>query len=106
MVRSLNGQLLKFMTENRPNVGLVQLKDQTFFTKSKRHLKHELKLLKALISFLADGDVVFVILDVLSGSRSGKKAKQVIDTLGQHHQGSTEDIYQGLGYKSASGLVS
>ncbi|TRX92694.1 hypothetical protein FHL15_006368 [Xylaria flabelliformis] len=66
MIKSLNGQLLDFMNQKRPDSNVAQLKKEEFFSKSKKNLKHGVSLLKALLSLLPDGDVVFIILDCLS----------------------------------------
>ncbi|RYP23848.1 hypothetical protein DL765_000925 [Monosporascus sp. GIB2] len=66
MVNSLNGQLLDFLAKNRPSKDLSVLEGQRFFSKAKRHLKHGLQMLDALISLLPQGDTVFIILDALS----------------------------------------
>ncbi|KAI0556066.1 hypothetical protein F4679DRAFT_16624 [Xylaria curta] len=66
MIKSLNGQLLDFMNQKRPDSNVAQLKKEEFFSKSKKSLKHGLSLLQALLSLLPDGDVVFIILDCLS----------------------------------------
>lgn len=58
MVKSLNGQLLEFMNHNRPGVNLSPLQDQSFFSKSKKKLKHGISLFEALLSRMPEGDAV------------------------------------------------
>ncbi|KAI1740572.1 hypothetical protein F4680DRAFT_447896 [Xylaria scruposa] len=66
MIKSLNGQLLDFMNQKRPDSNVAQLKEEESFSKSKKKLKHGVSLLQSLLSLLPDGDVVFIILDCLS----------------------------------------
>lgn len=66
MLNSLNGQLLEFMNNNRPGVNISLLKDETFFSKSRKKLADGFSLFAALLSLLPKGDSVFIILDSLS----------------------------------------
>ena len=84
LVRSLTGQLLKFMTKNRPAVDISQLEKQTSFYKSGKNLKHGLAMLDALLSLLPEGDMVFVILDSLSSlSGSEKDGHKLITAMSE-----------------------
>lgn len=66
LVRSLNGQLLKFIAANRPSVNLAALKDRGLFSDAKRSLRHGLRLFKGLILSLPENDTLFIIIDALS----------------------------------------
>ncbi|KAK7749144.1 hypothetical protein SLS62_008432 [Diatrype stigma] len=66
LVRSLNGQLLKFIAAHRPSVDLSALKDQGLFLEAKKSLRHGLRLLKGLILSLPENDALFLIIDTLS----------------------------------------
>ncbi|KAL9112648.1 MAG: hypothetical protein Q9187_007750 [Circinaria calcarea] len=82
LVKSLNGQLLRFTAEYRPSVDLSLLEDQEFFSKAKENLKNGLLLLDALLSSLPEDDMVFVIIDSLSRlSGSVKDGDKVIKQL-------------------------
>lgn len=66
LVRSLNGQLLKFIAANRPSVDLSSLKDGGLFSEAKKNLGHGLRLLRELILSLPENDTLFLIIDTLS----------------------------------------
>jgi hypothetical protein len=66
LVKSLNGQLLRFIVEHRPSADISALESEEFFSKAKRNLKDGLSLLTALISSLPEDDTIFVIIDSLS----------------------------------------
>jgi len=90
MAKSFNGQLLKFVAKNRPTIDLSRLEDQKFFSKSKRHLEQGLALLDALFSSLAEGEMIYVILDSLSslsGSESDEnKVIKALSRMIKHHR--------------------
>ncbi|KAI1083012.1 hypothetical protein F5B20DRAFT_528212 [Whalleya microplaca] len=66
LVKSLNGQLLKFIAAHRPLVELSALADQKLLSKAKSTLKDGLKLMEALILSLPEDDMVFFVIDSLS----------------------------------------
>lgn len=87
LVRSLNGQLLKFIVDNGPDVNLSTLGDREFFSKAKKNLRDGLRLLDALFLTLPENDTVFVIIDSLSrlsgsmedGDKVIKKLTRIIE---------------------------
>jgi hypothetical protein len=82
LVRSLNGQLLKFITDKRPSVNLSALENRDLFFRGKKTLKDGLRLLDGLFSSLPEDDMVFVIIDSLSRlSGSTEDADKVIQKL-------------------------
>jgi hypothetical protein len=82
MLNSLNGQLLDFITENRPGASLERLGDKEFAKKSRTTIKYGLKLLEELLSGLPTGDRVFIIIDCLSCiSGSEEKGYRVIERV-------------------------
>jgi hypothetical protein len=82
LVKSLNGQLLRFTADHRRSVDLSTLEDQEFFSKARKNLKDGLLLLDTLLSSLPEDDMVFVIIDSLSRlSGSEKDGDKVIKKL-------------------------
>jgi len=86
LIKSLNGQLLRFTADHRHSVNLSTLEDQQFFSKAKKNLNDGLLLLDMLLSSLPEDDMVFVIIDSLSrlsgsehdGDKVIKKLRRII----------------------------
>ncbi|GKT81794.1 hypothetical protein ColTof4_14217 [Colletotrichum tofieldiae] len=86
VLKSLNGQLLKFCLESRPGVdmSLLDLKKKRLIKKSAEEPKYALRLFHELLGLLEGKDVVFVILDSWSrllGDRT--QADKVVEKLSQ-----------------------
>ncbi|OHW89479.1 hypothetical protein CSPAE12_11934 [Colletotrichum incanum] len=86
VLKSLNGQLMKFYLENRPGVdmSLLDLQKRRLTKKSAERPKYALRLFHELLGLLEEKDVVFVILDSWSrllGDRT--QADKVIEKLSQ-----------------------
>lgn len=86
LVRSLVGQLLRFISDHRPSVDLEKLEAYEFFSKARKNLKEALKLVKTLLSLLPEGDMVIVIINSLSrlsGGSEDKMAKKLVHIIRQ-----------------------
>ncbi|KAH6962420.1 hypothetical protein BKA56DRAFT_174357 [Ilyonectria sp. MPI-CAGE-AT-0026] len=66
ILKSLNGQLLKFMMKKRPTSDLSFLKNERLMKKSRGRSKYAKELFRKLLEALPENDVVFVILDSFS----------------------------------------
>ncbi|KAF9881527.1 hypothetical protein CkaCkLH20_00673 [Colletotrichum karsti] len=85
-VKSLNGQLLKFCLEKRPDVDLSQLQqrqqNKRLMKNSTKKLEYAVKLLRGLLKSLEDQDVIFIILESWSRIRGDRdEADWVIEKL-------------------------
>ncbi|RSL48350.1 hypothetical protein CEP54_012953 [Fusarium duplospermum] len=86
LVKSLVGQLLRFISDHRPSVDLTELEEYDFFPKAKKDVKAGLKLLDALLSLLPKEDMVFIIIDSLSrlsGSGEERMIKKLVQIIRQ-----------------------
>ncbi|KAK1957572.1 hypothetical protein LY78DRAFT_663504 [Colletotrichum sublineola] len=86
VLKSLNGQLMKFCLEKRPGVdmSLLELQKKRLIKRSTEKYKYALQLFHGLLDLLEQKDVVFVILDSLSrllGDRT--QADKIIEKLSQ-----------------------
>ncbi|CAD6442609.1 e5e9f74d-df07-4417-a18e-9a93af0eb178-CDS [Sclerotinia trifoliorum] len=74
LVKSLTGQLLRFIVEHRPFIDLSPLENQKLFLKARTDLNNGLLLLDTLLSSLPRDDMVFLIIDSLipQGKRGEK----------------------------------
>lgn len=66
ILKSLNGQLLKFILAKQPNSALGIQKSKKVWRKSSEEPKYAKALFKHLLSLLPEGSVVFVLLDSVS----------------------------------------
>lgn len=64
--KSLNGQLLRFISQKRPDADLSFLERKKLMDKSKGKSKYAMELFRGLLGALPERDVVFIILDSLS----------------------------------------
>lgn len=86
LVKSLVGQLLRFISDHRPSVDLEKLEAYEFFSKARKSIKEAFKLFATLLSLLPEGDMVFVIIDSLSrlsGGSEDKMAKKLVHIIRQ-----------------------
>ncbi|RSM19485.1 hypothetical protein CDV31_001645 [Fusarium ambrosium] len=86
LVKSLVGQLLTFISDNRPSVDLTELGEYGFLPKAKKDVKAGLKALAALLSLLPEEDMVFIIIDSLSrlsGSGEERMIKKLVQIIRQ-----------------------
>ncbi|RSL39554.1 hypothetical protein CEP53_013973 [Fusarium sp. AF-6] len=86
LIKSLDGQLLKFISDHRPSVDLTELEEYEFFPKAKKDIKAGLRLLDALLSLLSEDDMVFIIIDSLSrlsGSGEERMIKRLVRMIRQ-----------------------
>ncbi|KAF3768738.1 hypothetical protein M406DRAFT_286718 [Cryphonectria parasitica EP155] len=86
VLKSLDGQLMKFCLEKRPGVDLSSLEQQKkrLIKKSTEAPKYAFRLFRELLGLLEEKDVVFVILDSWSrllGDRT--QADKIIEKLSQ-----------------------
>lgn len=92
MLKSLNGQLLKFVLERRPEVGLPFAESDKCWRNSRTSLKYAWTLFKSILLLLPDSSVVFILLDSASRA-SGDKAQvdelvqKIMDTAGNSERG-------------------
>ncbi|KAF2096572.1 hypothetical protein NA57DRAFT_78177 [Rhizodiscina lignyota] len=66
MLKSMNGQLLRFLTDQRPTIDLSFLKEAEYSQKSQEKIKYALALFKRLLGMLPENDGVFILLDSFS----------------------------------------
>ncbi|KAK3331866.1 hypothetical protein B0T19DRAFT_414117 [Cercophora scortea] len=66
LVKSLNSQLIRFITDHRPTVDMSALADRDMCSKARKDIKDGLRLLDALLASLPGGDTVFIVIDSLS----------------------------------------
>ncbi|KAK4443249.1 hypothetical protein QBC34DRAFT_443561 [Podospora aff. communis PSN243] len=93
LLNSLNGQLLDFITEYRPDANLGRLHDKEFAKKSRTTIKYGLKLFEELISVLPEGDRVFIIIDSMSCiSGSEEEGHKIIKKITRIMEDSELDV--------------
>ncbi|EEU37124.1 uncharacterized protein NECHADRAFT_86736 [Fusarium vanettenii 77-13-4] len=86
LVRSLVGQLLRFISDHRPSADLGKLQACGLFSKARKSLKEALKLFASLLLLLPEGDMVFLIIDSLSrlsGGHEDKMTKKLVQIVKQ-----------------------
>ncbi|SPO05930.1 uncharacterized protein DNG_08619 [Cephalotrichum gorgonifer] len=85
VLKSLNGQLLSFITSKRQTADLSFLEGKKLMKKSRKTWEYAMKLFRKLLGALPDGDVVFVILDSFSRlvgtGRDAEKGNELIEEL-------------------------
>ncbi|KAL1862621.1 hypothetical protein Daus18300_008418 [Diaporthe australafricana] len=72
VIKSLNGQLLRFMADRHPRVKLSFEQDERIWKQSVDKLKHSCALFRGLMSLLPAGSVVFILLDSVSRTSGDK----------------------------------
>ncbi|KAJ9613388.1 hypothetical protein H2200_003330 [Cladophialophora chaetospira] len=80
VLKSLNGQLLRFILDNRDIVELTFLEKAKMLTKSKTKPRHAVALFEALVKALPEQDVVFILIDSFSrlvGDNAGKVLEEL-----------------------------
>lgn len=85
-LNSLNGQLLKHISQKRPDVdlSLLQQENKRLMKKSTQKPRYAVKLFRGLLELLEDDDVVFIILDSWSRLLGDRiEADKVIEKLSQ-----------------------
>ncbi|KPM40078.1 hypothetical protein AK830_g6503 [Neonectria ditissima] len=82
IMNSLNGQLLKFMAEQRSTGDLSFLNEKKLMKKSRDKPKHAMALFRECFGALPEGDVVFIIIDSFSRMRGDKlKGNRMIEEI-------------------------
>lgn len=85
ILKSFNGQLLKFIMKKRPTSDLSFLKNKTLMKKSRGRSKYAKELFRKLLEALPENDVVFVILDSFSRlggpDKDAAKGDEIIEEL-------------------------
>lgn len=64
--KSLNGQLLKFILDRRPDAELAFFQDQSLMERSRSRSKYAKKLFHELLGALPEDNIVYIILDSFS----------------------------------------
>lgn len=85
ILKSFNGQLLKFISKKRPTSDLSFLKNETLMKKSRGRSKYAKELFRKLLETLPENDVVFVVLDSFSrlggSDKDAAKGDELIEEL-------------------------
>ncbi len=80
LLRSLNGQLLKFILDNRDGADLAFLRKKKLLRESHNEPKHAIALFMELINALPDHDIIYVILDSFS-HLTGDQSDKLVEKL-------------------------
>lgn len=84
VLKSLNGQLLKFILQKRPTVNLSFLEKDKYLHKSKEKPRYASRLFKKLLDSLPEKDAVFILLDSFSRIFGDKaQGDKIIEMIGK-----------------------